>query len=456
MRFKYFLLSKYIIVTFSLFSLKGFAGQGVYIQINDFTNSNLTFKIDSICTSGVNTISLNKTAYVEANQSGSCFFQKSDVHLKLFENATLIASYYLNISALGSTFVVDFKELNISLRVENTFYPHSGLNGSQDFIVISASNSVDNWQEEMSPYIANRSLNKVPIPGTHDSGTYTISNDSFVTPDASSFLNIIGNSSFVSTMVGWAKTQNFNIHEQLTRGIRYFDLRLCGLSYDGESIPLVSCHMLSGASIEEIFNQTAKFLNDSKHSQEIVFLDINHIYQVDNNQIDKLRNLAYFYFGNKLASPLEFSPQSTYQDLWNTGKQVLLFWNVAQEDFFFVPENDPLFWNASTIESIWPDKQNVSDLKSSLKEIIAHNNSNSFSVLQTLLTPTAENIVNGIFKNSDPKSLLHFSKYKLEINSFLRSENIFNQMKEKGNIIIEDFSNGVDLVSYCKDLIKQY
>lgn len=55
------------------------------------------------------------------------------------------------------------------------------------------------WMQDLAPIIGNVPINQIPIPGSHDSGTYSLDRR--------------------------AITQNLTIEQQLKRGIRYFDLR---------------------------------------------------------------------------------------------------------------------------------------------------------------------------------------------------------------------------------------
>src|SRR5215469_5194386 len=139
------------------------------------------------------------------------------------------------------------------------------------------------WMEDRWASISNRPLWQIPLPGAHDAGTYA--------PEGS-----LGGP--------WISAQGANIYQQLTYGMRYFDLRFDNVGF--MSMPywddpvrrgremmalqsgIVSDTIVSdlrrgcivyhglwkfpGTNLESILDQVRSFLNETK--REIIILDI--------------------------------------------------------------------------------------------------------------------------------------------------------------------------------------
>ena len=133
--------------------------------------------------------------------------------------------------------------------------------------------------------IADVPLTELTIPGTHDMGTYgqtsVVSNDN----------NSAHCGDDISICGAYAQAQTESAAQELSRGIRYFDLRVCGhgvvtslgrpVSYDPATFhqDLVTCHALEDAPVADILDQTRQFVD--QHPGEVVFLDFNHAFLVN-------------------------------------------------------------------------------------------------------------------------------------------------------------------------------
>jgi hypothetical protein len=130
----------------------------------------------------------------------------------------------------------------------------------------------------------------VAIPGTHDSGTYSLDKNSL--PSIDSPISSIKGSidkhlgslaqDVIDPVIGalvnpliyyWAVAQdpNDSILAQLNAGIRYFDIRPC---LDSGGVARV-CHSLYGTTISDLVGQVHSF--SLQNPQEIILLDFNHI-----------------------------------------------------------------------------------------------------------------------------------------------------------------------------------
>ena len=138
------------------------------------------------------------------------------------------------------------------------------------------------WMRDLGRDIDFLPLTELTIPGAHDMGTYGISGGS---PDSVDKLGTLCGSIAhdVCERFGKAQDSSKNAAEELTDGIRYFDLRVCGHNtdahdFDEQSKHLVTCHALEAAPLQDILDQTRAFVDS--HPGEVVILDLNHHFEL--------------------------------------------------------------------------------------------------------------------------------------------------------------------------------
>lgn len=112
------------------------------------------------------------------------------------------------------------------------------------------------------------------ILGSHDSMTNDINCNSEVSPDAEDIIKSLTwlGPLLRGVMKGWARTQEFNVTEQLKAGIRYFDLRIATKK---NTDMLFIVHGQYGGEIQKILNDTFKWLEE--HPQEVCEKDSGHL-----------------------------------------------------------------------------------------------------------------------------------------------------------------------------------
>jgi hypothetical protein len=139
------------------------------------------------------------------------------------------------------------------------------------------------WMRDLGGDIAFLPLTELTIPGAHDMGTYGINGDSDDSTDKLGFACSFPLHNFCRSY-GTAQDHNKNAAAELTDGIRYFDLRVCGhatidRNFDEQSQHLVTCHALEAAPLQDILDQTRAFVDS--HPGEVVILDFNHHFELN-------------------------------------------------------------------------------------------------------------------------------------------------------------------------------
>ncbi|MTI32099.1 hypothetical protein [Xanthovirga aplysinae] len=121
-----------------------------------------------------------------------------------------------------------------------------------------------NWMYNMMGTIGHKTLGEIVMPGSHDAGMYP-------------------------TSLG--QTQDHNLYQQLTGGVRYFDLRP---GSDGN----IHHGIITGPPVDEVLNDVRKYMAEGH--QELVILKFSHYDEFNDNAYVELVNKIQ----NKLGSYL--------------------------------------------------------------------------------------------------------------------------------------------------------
>lgn len=156
-------------------------------------------------------------------------------------------------------------------------------------------------------------------PGSHDSFSYWVDEKSPVGPDQTQAVKRLARISLVKKLMKkWSVTQNLSFREQLEAGIRYFDLRVSSKPGDTDQ-EIYFIHGLFGIKVWDGLMEIDAFL--TQHPQEIIFLDFNHFYAMDESHHKCLVLRIQEAFGNKLC-PACSVESMTLRSLWEKKYQV--------------------------------------------------------------------------------------------------------------------------------------
>ncbi|TUK93185.1 PI-PLC X domain-containing protein 3 [Bagarius yarrelli] len=201
--------------------------------------------------------------------------------------------------------------------------------------------------------------------GSHDSFSFYIDEASPVGPEqpetVQNFVSVFG-AVAKKLMRKWLATQTMNFSSQLEAGIRFFDLRISTKPRDPEN-ELYFAHGLFSATVREGLEQISAFL--CSHAREIVFLDFNHFYGVQNLHHEKLVQMLRTVFGDRLC-PVVFAEEVSLKYLWEKEYQVLVFYHnpmALEVPFLWPGQMMPCQW-ANTTD---PEKL-IQFLQTSVKE----------------------------------------------------------------------------------------
>lgn len=203
------------------------------------------------------------------------------------------------------------------------------------------------WMEDLRDDIGEKPLWQITFPGTHDAGMYTSDCDILIREY--SFFEKIARDTICNN---WTHTQNRNIFQQLTGGIRYFDLRPA--EHDDK---LYIYHSFAGPKVYTVFEDVGAFMNNAKSTGagELVILVLSHMYHFKTVGYQKLTNYINTYLKPYLY---------TVEDPENTNLLTTAFNQYTQVNgvstprvLFLVKSGEYDDWVNSGIkppEGVWP------------------------------------------------------------------------------------------------------
>ncbi|XP_041646562.1 PI-PLC X domain-containing protein 1 [Cheilinus undulatus] len=183
--------------------------------------------------------------------------------------------------------------------------------------------SCQDWMSALPEELWDIPLTNLAIPGSHDAMSYCLDINSPLVPSESDFFRLLDRlfSCFTRpTIFKWATTQDKSIEEQLSMGIRYFDLRIAHKPKDSSSDLYFTHVIYTHLTVLETLFSVATWLES--HPKEIIILACSHFEGID----DSLHQLFIFslkkLFRSKLCPRKESMP--TLRSLWESGYQVIL------------------------------------------------------------------------------------------------------------------------------------
>ena len=155
--------------------------------------------------------------------------------------------------------------------------------------------------------------------GSHNSFSSDLDISSGIGTDVSSAVKTFG-TIFKDVVHRYSATQKYSLTEQLNHGIRYFDFRV---STKPNTTSLHFIHAFYGAAVETGLREIKEFI--SSHPKEIVLLDFNHFYDMNDSHHKQLLELIEKTFLEKLCMFVGVE-NATLNMLWENNLQVIVFY----------------------------------------------------------------------------------------------------------------------------------
>lgn len=282
-----------------------------------------------------------------------------------------------------------------------------------------------NWMGDL-PALSTLPLTQLPIPGTHDSGSYGITPSSpWALTGADQFGVLTELPGILQDLIvkpiaaGWAKTQSNDLYGQFSDGIRYVDLRLTN-EPDGQ---VWLEHGLRSVLFTDAVNDIAAFATEHPKEALVIYIQgIHNFTPVTHAEVIAQMDAA---FGSRMV-PRAVGTSATLADLWAIDRNVIVVYNNAD-----AVAADEKLWPDSTVYRPWPNVQSVPALLEA-----NGNNLNS--------RPPAA--IWGMFGEPTP-SLTNYVTGILTIGTRNIEEFMFNVHPPVQQWVRVDFKNDVNLVT---------
>jgi len=206
-----------------------------------------------------------------------------------------------------------------------------------------------NWMALALPIIGNLTLQQVTLPGTHDSGSYYLTDELIGEPPfLEEIVKVADELDLPVGMIidGWAQAQISNFYTQFLDGIRYVDVRVI---YDTTDNLWKTHHgPVVGNKIELLLQNSQQFV--SQYPSEVLVMELSHGNNETAAQQQLLLDLIQKYLGQYLWP--RANGFQTINTMIASGKNILL-----TLEFDPLPPN---IWSANTIVNTYA---NSPDLK---------------------------------------------------------------------------------------------
>ncbi|KAM6922094.1 PI-PLC X domain-containing protein 1 [Xenentodon cancila] len=183
--------------------------------------------------------------------------------------------------------------------------------------------SFQDWMSALPEELWDIPLTNLAIPGSHDAMSYCLDVNSPLVRSESDFFRLLDGLFYCITrpvIFKWATTQDKSIEEQLSMGIRFFDLRVAHKPNDSSSDLYFTHVIYTHLTVLETLVSVATWLKS--HPKEIVILACSHFEGMDDRCHEAFIFCLKKLFGSKLCPRKE--SLVTLRRLWASGYQVIL------------------------------------------------------------------------------------------------------------------------------------
>lgn len=424
-----------------------YAGRGAFLIVDNATTYPVLLKataakcIDHVADINGQVESVHATKiYLEAN-SRNCDINSAQGEFSIYtldEQLIATAAYSFKHKSTQAELVSSQANPNYIIKVTslNTTALWAG-RSDQDLIVVNitpagpTSQLYAGWMWKFHSQLAHKTLAQLVIPGTHDSLTYALNPKTLCAADADARavdLNSYG--------LNFSQAQLLDFNQQLNQGIRYFDIRLCFQS----ATDYITHSFISNQTFDTNLQQLATFLTEQP--QEIVILDLQHVFGYNQERLADLLDKIKLIFGQKLIGFDRFNPNSSLSSIWQSNPDgsspnlILILPDSVEANNLLVKPQYRFAWPRSSISSPWPNAQNLTDLLAKNTQYLINRSKNTLFVNQLQLTP-------------DSNYILKHLGYSLESMSYRNLSAIYawqwqQILSPNLNIFIRDWSDGYD------------
>lgn len=250
----------------------------------------------------------------------------------------------------------------------------------------------ERWMEENYYHLRDKLINQIIMPGSHNSAAYKLDLNENVGSHKEKF-GISCARSFKSVkniIKDWTLTQNSNIYQQLTSGIRVFDFHL---SFDIKREKYYLSNIFPVLDLEDCLDQILDFLKEN--CNEILILSFNE----DRNHCSniKFRNILEVIkiIKNKIGQYLV-----SKKDKFPTYGQLIDHSSKTQRIFLFMDYENKSVWHLNQINNPQFKTSDIDEKSSFLvneyQQMVLKNN--NYNIMSFTIDPNRKEISKDIGK----------------------------------------------------------
>ncbi|MFJ1787034.1 hypothetical protein ACIOML_22300 [Streptomyces anulatus] len=336
--------------------------------------------------------------------------------------------------------------------------------------------ALNSWMEQMRGTVGDRPLNRIVMPGSHDSGSWSITRNSGMCPYGES-ADIARK--WPALAASMSRTQSGSLTQQLNSGARYFDLRLCkvdGAWYTYHGGPRGGLFFdrtaPDGAVTRGEVGEIADWI--ARHPKELVTVKLISAGPAETARSDNQEALTLLAGalgggeGHPALADGSLAPTSTYNQFMAAGKHVVLIDVRGDSGYRWTWRQSSLAYRGSYVgvDKDWQDilkevflpgtrQRNYDAVKRRGDEVLGRApgaDADKLFVLQSIVDPThsipdaavvqALAVLRLLSPNTADNYLLHLSR---ELNSQmlgkLRQDWNHSDVTENMNIVMTDDVN---------------
>lgn len=228
-------------------------------------------------------------------------------------------------------------------------------------------------------------------------------------------------------IVNWSLTQSLPLSQQLTYGIRYFDMRP---GYLASKDDFLFVHGVYGHPIADLLNQINSFLK--ANPREVVIIDFNHFYSFTDVLHRRFIKSILSIFGDLILTKNDnggSGVKTTLCEFWSLNKQVFIRYTSSFSD------QHVELWPSSVISSPWFNTDSINTLITKLNDNFANLDDKKLNIFQAILTPQTSTIIQNLCSTLRDALV---KKGDVAVKQWLAD--IYSQRKKGVNIVICDFA----------------
>lgn len=253
------------------------------------------------------------------------------------------------------------------------------------------------WITDSIHALGDKRLNQLVLPGSHNSATYCFTRASRYSVDQPGLVKYRPPWPVSSVIASWSRTQLRSLVEQLSDGIRYFDIRVG--HQRGE---FYSCHGMNGDTISNILSLFVE--HAESFPQEVIILDFNHFYNMSHDDHETLTKEIQEVVGSKLWPFHHADVTLNEAHNLNIGPIVIIYHKPEGHKHSFFPN--------SAITAPWHNTDNMELLRERLQQSLLQfdRQSKQLFVSQFILTPKLDTIIGGWWRWNKPWTLFGLAR----------------------------------------------